>query len=334
MHLLFIFSQFYHKVLEFLGMSSGGDKWSGCEIPSVSTPISSFCDRIQAEYKLGGTDRMNLLYVAGLSLYKSHTKSQHEYIVPEIVTPNTQPFYLAIERGRGEIIDGGHDRDDDIPDLNTETITLASLDSCFHKRHADDKVSPLASGKHNVSDKLLRTLTFVIPGAPYSRPHELLPPSPFSSESRPLPLYELAVLAYTLHDTKEKYLLFSDNCYFYAGTIVKVLEEVYHPDIPFKTPGSQIGWKRGIPCLGRKKKAGTWNGFDIYLNEKIDTSLLKKRQEASLTSFKQPIQECEDAWRAVEEGRRAAEAEVAYLKHLLQQPAELPQEAPPSAPAA
>jgi len=197
--------------------------------------------------------------------------------------------------------------------------TLASFDSSLRRRHAEDKVTFLESGKHEGKHTLFRTLSFPTPAptlpSSSSSPSRPLPssstsappPIPSSSSSAPPPasptplrLYELAVLANTIHTMKPEYLLLSDNCYFYAGTIIKVLQERYTPELKVETTGSEAtdkrwtaltrhGWKGKGKGKGKELKSGDWHHFEIYAGEKINTAPLIEKFEKDLADFKKPV---------------------------------------------
>ena len=121
--------------------------------------------------------------------------------------------------------------------------TLASFDLSLRRCDAEDKVTFLESeGKHTLFHTLSFSAPTLTPPSSSSSPSGPLPslsssapltipsssssappPIPSSSSSAPPPaspsplyLYELAVLANTIHTAKPEYLLLSHNCYFYV----------------------------------------------------------------------------------------------------------------------
>ena len=80
--------------------------------------------------------------------------------------------------------------------------------------------------------------------------------------TREVYLYELAVLALIVHEVNKSYLLVSNNCYHFAGTLMKMLEEKY--DTVDATQGA-----------GARK----WCGVLIYKKGNI-SSLLENFEEA------------------------------------------------------
>jgi len=340
----------YHNVLRFLGTSSTR-QFQGCEIPFAQTRIEAYCDRLQAQYKLEGSQRMEGFYVEEVKLYKSVGTSKHEYLVAKVRTPNRAPFYLAFERGRGKIIhnDTSEERDitsdiqlqaglpvdsalspsapapppepgptsrnrsnacptlsqtDDVSastpgrnsffkinPMSSSSSTLASHEYVIRKHKADDKVTPLdSSGKHKGNHVLFRKLSFSSPST--SLEPTTLSSSYLLSEPQPAPsclhLYELAVLANTFHRTESQCLLLSDNCHFYASTIIKMLEEMYHPMVVVEMTGSHVvdmAWK------GKKKtqKLGTWHDIEVCGGETVEIASLKAKFEQGLRDFCKPV---------------------------------------------
>ena len=375
----------YHNVLRLLGISSTS-KSRRCEIPLACVPIQVYCDRLQVQYNLEGSARMNECYVEEIKLYKViNGSSKHEYLVAKVRAPDEASFFLAFKRGRSETIDQVTHGEDDIdtpiqpqpgspaispgtlapppesasPSLNqleilppssSETNTsstsapqrnsflkmsselssssaVASLNTLVREREADDKVTFLdAPGEHKGNHVLFRTLSFDVPsGLPPAPtlPSSPSPPSaplPSSSSSIPSPipsslssapplasssspsspplclrLYELAVLVNTIHTAKPEYLLLSENCYFYAGTIIKVLQERYTPELKVETTGSEATDKRWTMLSwrgkgkGKELKAGDWHHLEIYAGEKVNTAPLIEKFEKDLADFKKPV---------------------------------------------
>jgi len=273
---------------------------------------------------------MNTFLVAEARLLKTKAISRHEYLSLRVVAPDGDSFYLALERGRGEIKeDYDIDRDtytnspDELvpppasapasllasaspssthlpfsssqPDVSAPPFvkkpsfikrntssSIASLDSLFGTRGADDRISPLnSSGKHNSNDEEFCTLTF-------AQTHETLPSSSSSPSPSCLPLYKLAVLADTIHGMNSEYQLFSSNCFFYAGVIIKILREMYRPE--FKTEKTAHDkWALIRKRQGRQLKAGTWNGMEVWDGSLFDTAKLKGVFASNLDKFEKPV---------------------------------------------
>ena len=324
-------SNFCHKVLCFFRMSSESNK-SWCEIPLASIHVHDYCERLQAQYKLEGADRMNSFLVAEAKLYKTKAISRHEYLSLRVVAPDGNSFYLAFERGRGKIkedYDNGRDIYTDSPDelvpppasapaslpastspsstylpfspsqpdvsalpsekkqlfINLDvssSSSVASLDSLFCTRGADDRVSPLnSSGKHNSNDEEFCSLIF-------THTHQILQSSSSSFSPSRLPLYKLAVLADAVHGMNSEYQLFTANCFFFAGVIVKILRETYHPEFKMAptVPDRRVSiWK----SRGKQPKAGMWNGVEVWDGANFDTTKLKGVFTTNLDKFEKPV---------------------------------------------
>ena len=80
----------------------------------------------------------------------------------------------------------------------------------------------------------------------YKKDDELISNLVFSDSENPLYLYQLALLALTLHGIHQSYLLTTNNCYHFAGSIVKVLEQEFE-----------------IQNTVKDSKAGKWYNLDI-----------------------------------------------------------------------
>jgi hypothetical protein len=116
------------------------------------------------------------------------------------------------------------------------TTSVASLDSLKKPYNADDIVWALDRSLHEKNDKTLGRHIF---------------------EDRPLYLYQLAILAATLNENEEGYKLFSKNCYWFAGSLIGVLESQYHQ----KMEGGD-GKEQG---KGKEKgEQGTWQWIQVY----------------------------------------------------------------------
>jgi len=159
--------------------------------------------------------------------------------------------YIAIERQRGDplsVQSSENSNIDSVPAgmLSSSTSSVSSFSSLSDSlatRIADDQIGPIAtsSGKKDKNDQLIFELNF----------------------DEPFYLYELALLAVVVHVQNTSYLLMTNNCYYYAGTIMKVLEEKYN--IVNTVDGAG---------------AGKWCGLTIYSGKKEgNSSLLEKFRE-------------------------------------------------------
>ena len=274
----------YHKVLR-----SFTPKFERAYIPEYHTPIATYCLLFQGQFiREGGapSPSMSDYLVTEAKLYRS-ANSRHEYISLKVQGPKKLkiiyfPKYIAIERVRGSVVDNVDKKDDPNakgPYVNDgddaqpagdslPSPSVASPDKSTPMRKAEDNVSRLSStGKRATRDQVFRTLTFS-PG---------------------IPLYEVALLANTLHQMKRCYLLFSDNCYYYAGTIIKTLEEKYKPMVAVETTGStDLDEELELKKM-KKNQAGAWYGIPVYDKEDFNTEPVIAQFEQDLAHFRKYV---------------------------------------------
>jgi hypothetical protein len=209
--------------------------------------------------KAEGNSKLKRWRVKRARAYKSRATSRHEYISLTLVDPDNKTTYVSIERMRGDPSRIPSDSTDIDPNIDLQPLGLFSSsnssississvsDSLSPTRFADDRIAPLsASGMMNGSDELIYEL--YIDGDLY--------------------LYELAILALIVHEVNTSYLLMTNNCYHYAGTIMKVLEEKY--DTLDAAQGAN---------------AGKWCGLDIYSRNEGNVSSLLKNFEDGIKNF-------------------------------------------------
>ena len=202
-----------------------------------------------------GITRLKKWRVIHARAYKSMSASEHEYVSVAVVDPQDKISYVAIERRRSD--------PDPIPSSNTNidpqplgpfsssnsSLSSVSLvpDSISPNRLADDRISPLpSSGMWDVSDKLICELRF----------------------DKPLYLYELAILALIVHEVNTSNLLITNNCYIFAGTIMRMLVEVYDP---MDTAGGA--------------NAGEWCGVVISSSTEGNISFLLEKFKECIKKF-------------------------------------------------
>lgn len=183
--------------------------------------------------------------VTRVRAYKTKAHTQHEYISAAVVDVLKKTHFVAIERGRGDpdpipLSDTNNNTDPQPYEaFSSSTSSLSSVSDILPTHLADDKISPMpSSGKWNENDDFICELEL----------------------EKPLYLYELAILAMIVHEVNKKYLLVTNNCYHYAGTIMRVLGEEY-----------------GTMNTTDGARAGKWCGIDIYSTNKGNiTSLIEK----------------------------------------------------------
>ena len=86
----------------------------------------------------------------------------------------------------------------------------------------------------------------------------------------PLYLYQLAITALIVHQVNTSYFLVTNNCYHYAGAIMKLLE------IQYNIANSASG-----------ANAGKWCGLDIYQDQDPERNLasLVERVSKAIKEF-------------------------------------------------
>lgn len=216
--------------------------------------VRAYLDFLAAHYEGADAGRMRTMRVTEVSLHKQMDKtSQHEYLVVQVSRPDGTIGSLIVERIPGnspervdqpscksetELVgtpdDGkrhifsprapkattSQSRDRAAVTPTSSSANIGSLDSMLKDREATDMVRFPAHGESISRDQLLGKMVF--------------------SETRPLYLYQLVTLAVAVHESQTGYRLFSNNCYWFAGTVVKVLETEY--ELEFEAPG-QGRWR-------------------------------------------------------------------------------------------
>jgi len=222
-------------------------------IPTYSEPIVPYTQRMAAMMKGDGIASLRKWRVTRTRAYKSRASARHEYISATVVDSENKISYIAIERHRGDPIAIHPSDNTDIDpqpagsfsNSNPSISSISSVSDSSPTRFADDKIAPIpnSTGKWDKNDDLIYELNF----------------------EKPLYLYELALLAMTVHQENTSYLLTTNNCYHYAGTIMKVLEEKY----------KIVNTADGV-CGGK------WCGLVIYPGKKEgnSSSLVEKFREA------------------------------------------------------
>jgi hypothetical protein len=120
---------------------------------------------------------------------------------------------------------------------------VASLDSLSPPHDAVDMVRGLAKPKHAAKDVVIGTIHL---------------------DSTPVYLYELVILASTIHNSNRCYLLFSMNCYWFAGMLMNVLEERINLKMDTLPEKRLLGIKK-------KGKNGKWTFVRVYKPAPLET---------------------------------------------------------------
>jgi hypothetical protein len=258
-HLKSCIRTFFAAIARAFGMSSNSLNPQYFEFRS-RIDITNYLDILELAYGQEDLERMNAMHVTKVVLRKQlDKKSEHEYLVAYIQTPAGTTKYLAIERLRGAENLSSHGEvvptsqsdtalacvgcpDDILPTPSTpsrkkhhasgsSSSSISSLDSLSKKspRHANDVVQVLDNPYHKEADKEFTQLEF--------------------TTNRPLYLYQLAILAETLHKSEICYKLFSKNCYWFAGLLLDVLETDYDLGKCKKSGCQQSGTCNYIPVF-------------------------------------------------------------------------------------
>jgi len=106
-----------------------------------------------------------------------------------------------------------------------------------------------------------------------------------------IPLYEVALLGSTLHNMRRYYLLFSGNCYYYAGTIIKTLEGKYKERLTLavETTGSADLDDHLELKKMKKNQAGKWYGIPVYDEEDVDTAPVIAQFNKNVMTFRNSV---------------------------------------------
>lgn len=186
-------------------------------LPKFHEHIESYCEKLAAMKKGDGIEHLKEWRVEYAIAYKIKAMSRHEYISVAVIDIHKKTHHLVIERMAGE---SPYDTNID-PKPKPEPVRLLSSNPSVSSTSsssissssdftcsADDRIGPLpSSGMWNKTDTAIYELHF--------------------KKEKPLYLYQLAILALVVHKANPEYLLTSNNCYHFAGTIMKCLEKEY-----------------------------------------------------------------------------------------------------------
>lgn len=252
---------FLHSMLNF----KMTQPWVPMVIPQECEPIQPYCQRLatimimhnsEQHESPRGIAHLKKWQVERVRVFKSSETSRHEYISATVIDhTRTSTHHVAIERGRSSDRIPTDSIDSD-PQQKGSATSISSASSSISPVHfAEDIISPLSNkGVHDKNDKLVFDLDF---------------------QCSELYLYQLAILALTLHEMHNSYLLTTSNCYHFAGSIVKVLELEY--DIWNTVEGSEAGRWCGldIACtLAAESIKGNKRGWNIdILREKYKINI-------------------------------------------------------------
>ena len=240
-------------------------------LPTESQPITPYCEKLLMLKELDGITELKKYRVVRVRAFKSKAVSRHEYVCGTVVYSENETSFVAIERGRGnsERITNTHtDSNNQVGLQPTQSsssfrsnLSIHSLSSLSDSSRspafpADDKISPISADWIRDSDD------------------DLICNLDFKKTQSQLQLYELAVLGDFVHKGNTSYMLFSNNCYHYAGTITKVLGTVY--GISDSTDGAGAGKWCGIPIhsIERSKVESLVEGYRKHLEVFVSFTLI------------------------------------------------------------
>ena len=228
-------------------------------LPIRSQHVTVYLNSLLAANTSKGTKKLRKWKLIESRGFKAHSLTRHEYVVSDVRDPGGSHHYIAMERMAGDpairsALDLGQSTLRD--SMSTSKSSLSSIcDSSSPDRHAEDKIFVLPSWKKDKKDVLIGSIVF-------ANPDDDLSPS----------IYELAILADIVHKSSPWYLLFTKNCYHYAGTILAVLREAYSPVMKMESHGGK--W---------------WCGLDLFTEHKGNISALceslQKVAAESVVSF-------------------------------------------------
>ncbi|PPQ88734.1 hypothetical protein CVT26_000984, partial [Gymnopilus dilepis] len=98
-----LLSSTYSKVLQLVRMNSTPEILA--EIPLQTPHLINYSERLFSEYARFGEQRAKASHVQELRLNKTKALSRHEYIAAKVVSGEGKPFWIALERSRGEVVD-------------------------------------------------------------------------------------------------------------------------------------------------------------------------------------------------------------------------------------
>ncbi|KJA24373.1 hypothetical protein HYPSUDRAFT_526130 [Hypholoma sublateritium FD-334 SS-4] len=231
------------------GTSDYDDPWPELSIldsEDKGMAIGQYCRSLHLLYKAEGSDRMEKVIVREVRLYKARKSPEHEYISAKVCVAgcldDADSRYVLFERFKGSRSKGSFS----LSSLHKSKSNPDYSDSS-PAFYANDKVRIRNKPHYDDQDEVHRILSF----------------------DPPLHLYQLALLACTIHDSSDVYDMLKSNCYFYAGIFVKVLEKVFTWGALHTTGSPAV---EGANSLVRKKsgkdKAGTtWLGINLAGND-------------------------------------------------------------------
>ncbi|KJA13924.1 hypothetical protein HYPSUDRAFT_49520 [Hypholoma sublateritium FD-334 SS-4] len=229
----------FRKALQFLGMSLNApidDPLPFETLDKSGSDIERYINNLLNGYNAHGSLRMEQYMVTEMYHCKEDTRVGHEYVSAKVVGPR-RTFYLVFERFRG--LDN---KDESITYTqgalaaeaqsegeplarrgilrgSSEAVQASCNTSLETIDDIADKVSPVRA--RNAVDRVSVSTT-------QTRPARWPHPASYISRTvtlkDPIQLYQVAVLAATVHYSAKTYKIDLTNCYFYAEAMIQVMK--------------------------------------------------------------------------------------------------------------
>ena len=214
--------------------------WDPKVLPPYAEPIGTYCQRLATIKQGNRIATLKNWRVTHARAFKSKATSQHEYVSACVVDSTNTTMHIVFERMRGSTDSSNTDLEPVpwVPPSNSSISSLSTLSDIISAGYnANDRILPVGSlGMKMVDDQLIYNLNFP--------PHN------------PLYLYQLAITALIVHQVNTSYFLKTNNCYHYAGAIMKLLE------IQYNIVNSASG-----------ANARKWCGLNIYQDQDPERNL-------------------------------------------------------------
>jgi len=254
-------SSFLQPLLRILKMSNRTS--SHIELAnSEPVPVAVYCQFLQSLYTTKEESRA--LRIVGIDLMKNVKKgAEHESLRATVRDCQGVLWYVYFERMRGPIAapappSHATQSDTNLPRQQRNRSSFR-ISSPFH---SSPSPSPSPSSSHS-SSSLASSDSFskdhnasdvVTPlGKPSRQGEHSVLYLEFEENKGPF-LYELAVLAATLHTSMTTYRLLSRNCYWYSGLLLNLLEMRH--GLKAATKGGRHGtWKRYVRLYQQAEEA-------------------------------------------------------------------------------
>jgi hypothetical protein len=209
--------------------------------------VGLYYNHLMTHYRVlhDGLGRMKQMCITEICLVKEmDTIAEHEYLVVCIQPPCGPAQYLSFERHPGNITKRASESDSRLasttfPSPRSSLSSQSSLNTSSKRCDAHDDIGVLDSNIRGPRDRQLEQITF--------------------TSSDPLYLYQLVVLAVTVHNSKTCYQILSNNCYWFSRLMLNILER------KFRRNSTKIvnPLEKKRPTL-RKSDSGQLIGMSLY----------------------------------------------------------------------